>query len=431
MRYIITSAQKNAGVNKNLLQNIQRFAREHKVDYIHVIPMAGRYKEEEKFAPEISELEFVDKLKLNNNLIVYDTKILPQQIDPFRGMASKLSRDYSYILPSPKIRYKSIANNSKYPRALMSTGSLTRPNYKTWQAHGKKAQEQHQYGFVYVEVVDKTIFQAHQIEATTLGDFHYLTERYYGGKLSHVQPEALVLGDWHTGDTCPKVRKKTFEMLKELKPKRVVFHDIFNGHSINHHERGDLLAELRLIEDKRVGLKQEATQVFNELKLFAEMFPKIEFFVVRSNHDDFLEKYICGKKFIDDPHNFLFTCSVIPKIVNDKAVPLKEMLSLIGELPTNVRFFQQDESYRVRGVELAEHGHLGVNGSRGTPRQYSGHNLRMITGHTHTPELNENGMTVGTSTKLRLSYTHGASSWLNAHGILYPNGKYALITLIL
>ena len=30
-------------------------------------------------------------------------------------------------------------------------------------------------------------------------------------------------------------------MLKELKPKRVVFHDLFNGHSINHHERGALL----------------------------------------------------------------------------------------------------------------------------------------------------------------------------------------------
>ena len=228
----------------------------------------------------------MDKLKLNNNLIVYDTKILPQQIDPFRGMASKLSR-LLYILPSPKIRYKSIANNSKYPRALCLLVAHT-TELQDVASSREKAQEQHQYGFVYVEVVDKTIFQAHQIEATTLGDFHYLTERYYGGKLSHVQPEALIARRLYTGDTCPKVRKKTFEMLKELKPKCVVFHDIFNGHFINHHERGDLLAELRLIEDKRVGLKQEANRFSMNWKVFADTFPKIEFFVVRSNHDDFL-----------------------------------------------------------------------------------------------------------------------------------------------
>lgn len=54
----------------------------------------------------------------------------------------------------------------------------------------------------------------------------------------------------------------------------------------------------------------------------------------------------------------------------------------------------------------------------------------MISGHTHSPFLGQNSMVVGTSTKLKLDYTKGPSSWLNAHGILYGNGKYALITLI-
>lgn len=429
MRYIITSAQMNAGVNKNLLRNIKVFAKRHNVDEILVIPMAGKYKEEERLAPELVEYELVNRKKLNANLVAYDTKILPQQIDPFRGMAAKLSRDYSYVLPSPKIRYKSIANNSKYPRALMSTGAITRPNYKMHTAHGRKANEQHQYGFVYVEIVNNTIFHAQQVEATQKGDFHYLTERYYGGRFSTQQPEALILGDWHTGDTCPKVRKKTLKMIAELKPKRVVLHDLMNGHSINHHERGDLLAELRLLRDKRMGLEHEAKMVQGELQEFGKF--DCEVFVVRSNHDDFLEKYIRAKEFINDPENFMFVCQIIPLILDERAIPLKEMLSLVGEIPGNVRFFQQDESYRVRGVELANHGHLGINGSRGTPRQYSRHNLKMITGHTHSPELNENGMTVGTSTKLKLGYTHGPSSWLNAHGILYSNGKYALIPLIL
>jgi hypothetical protein len=431
MRYIITSAQYNAGVNRTLLANIKNFAKKHKVDQILVFPMRGKFIEETNLSPDLLEFELVDKMRLNQNLMLKSINSLPQQIDPFFGLSGKFSRDYSHIIPSPKIRYKSIANNSKYPRALMTTGAITRPNYKMHTRIGQLANEQHQYGFVYVEVVNGTIFNARQIEATDNGDFYYLTEKYYNHGVGKAQPEALILGDWHEGDTCPKVRAKSIEMIKELKPKRVVFHDLFNGHSINHHEEDNLLAELRSIRDTRFGLEREMTSVYKELTFFANRFKNVEFVVVRSNHDDFLERYIKDKKFIKHPSNFLFCCKLIPHILDENKVPLEEGLKLIGEIPKNVRFLNQDESYRVRGVELGIHGHQGANGSKGSPKQYSKLNLRTITGHTHSPELMANGMVVGTSTKLKLSYTHGASSWLNAHGILYANGKYGLITLLL
>lgn len=433
MKYIITSCQYNAGVNKNLLANIQTFAKVNKVDKILTFLQAGKYKEEERIHKLImeSDIEFIDKeMKLNNNLKVYDTKILPQQILPFTGMNRKLSRDFSYILPSPKIRYESIANNSTYPRCLMSTGSLTNPNYKTHTAHGRKAEEQHQFGFVYVEIINSKIFKAYQIEANKQGDFCFLNKEYVSGKVINTIPEALILGDWHTLDTSLWVRKETIKMIETLKPKRVIFHDLFNGHSINHHEKGLLLNELRNLRDRKIGLEKEINEVYKELTFFANKFRKTEIVVVRSNHDDFLEKYIQHKMFIDDPLNFLFTCKIIASIVDENQIPLKEALSLIGKIPSNIKFTQQDESYRVRGVELANHGHLGANGSRGTPNQFNNLNLKMITGHTHSPKLMENGMVVGTSTNLRLSYTHGASSWLNAHGILYKNSKYGLLTLI-
>ena len=288
----------------------------------------------------------------------------------------------------------------------------------------------HQYGFVYVEILDNQIFKAYQIESTQKGDFQHLTRKYHSGQVMDTQPEALILGDWHNGDTDPWVRKESIKMISELKPKRVVFHDIFNGHSINHHEKGQLLAELRNLRDNRIYLEDEMRAVYNEIWYFSEKFPDTKFIVVRSNHDDFLEKYINHKMFIDDPKNFLFTCSIIPRIRDEKKIPLQEALSLIGDLPTNVRFTQQDESLRVYGIELANHGHLGANGSKGSPNQFNSLNLKMITGHTHSPKLMENGMVVGTSTHLKLGYTHGASSWLNAHGILYSNGKYGLLTLI-
>jgi len=54
----------------------------------------------------------------------------------------------------------------------------------------------------------------------------------------------------------------------------------------------------------------------------------------------------------------------------------------------------------------------------------------LISAHEHTPKIHPNGMVVGTLTKLKLGYTKGASSWLNANGILYSSGKYSLLTLI-
>ena len=437
MKYIITSIQYNAPVNKNLLANMLNFAKEQGVEKVFTFVMKGMYIEEDLIDTTIGNLIAEDVIepvsnsfKLNANLRVYDTKILPSQINPTTGLNRKLSRDYSYILPSPKIRYESIANTTKYPRAVMTTGCLTKPNYKTSQAHGKKAEEMHQYGFVFVEIVNNQIFKAYQIEATNKGDFQHLTKKYHSGVIVKQQPEALVLGDWHTGDTDLWVRKESLKMIKELNPKRVVFHDLFNGHSVNHHEKDQLLSQLRNFKDKRVSLQDEMTAVYKEICFFAKQFPETQFLVVRSNHDDFLEKYIQHKMFMYDTQNFLFTCRIIASILDARKIPLKEALALIGEIPKNFTFLQQDECYRIEGIELGMHGHLGANGSKGSPNQFNALNLKTITGHTHSPKLLENAMVVGTSTHLKLGYTHGPSAWLNAHGILYSNGKYSLLTLL-
>lgn len=432
MKYIITNVQYNAGVNKNLLQNILLFAKEHEVDHLLTFVQNGSYKDQDTIDKRVFEAGFatVETLSLNSNLKLKDMKILAQQINPMTGMTNKLGRDSSYIMPSPKIRYISVANTSKYPRAFMTTGCLTKPNYKLHTAQGRKAEQQHQYGFIYVNIEDNNKFLAQQIEATKRGDFHYYTEKYHSGKLTHEQPEALVLGDWHTGDTDPKIRTRTIEMIHRMKPKRVVFHDLFNGHSVNPHEQGDLIQELKNQQRKRLSLQKELKEVLREINFFAKTFPEITFVVAESNHDIFLERYVRSKGFINDPDNFLFICSMIPSILQAKQPTLEIGLALTGKLPSNFVFVKEDVEYRVRGVELAYHGHRGINGSRGSSSSFDRYNLKMITGHTHTPALYENGMCVGTSTRLKLDYTKGASSWMHCHGILYSSGKYALITLI-
>lgn len=431
MKYIITSVQYGAKVNKTFLTNMLAFAKEHKVDSILTFVLNGKYKDDDMLDPLVGQhIASVDSLRLNSNLRLQDMKILAQQINPLTGLGFKLSRDYSYILPSTKIRYLSLASTSQSPRAIMTTGSLTHGNYKEHTAQGRKAKEQHQFGFVYVNIKNNKIFESYQVEATKTGDFHYMDERYVGGRKLKAQPEALVLGDYHTGDTCPKARKKSIEMIRDLKPKRVIFHDLFNGHSINPHEKGKLISSLRNLQNKRDSLDRELKQVYNEIQFFSKEFPDVQFLVAESNHDIFLERYIDAKEFMNHPQNFMHSLLMIPKILEGKKPTLQIGLELIGKIPSNFYFGREDEEYRVRGVELLYHGHRGISGARGTSGSFDKLNLRMISGHEHAPKLYANGMVVGTNTRLKLDYTKGAGCWMHANGILYPDGKYGLIPFI-
>ncbi len=432
MKYIITSVQYGAPVNAGFLANMLTFAKDKGVSNIHTFVMNGKYKEEEILDKRIfhAGISIIESLRMNSNLRGQDMKILAQQINPLTGLGFKLSRDYSYVLPSPKIRYLSLASTSSNPRALMTTGSLTQPNYKEHTAQGRKAKEQHQYGFVYIEVKNNKIFSSYQVEATKKGDFHYMNERYVSGQKKEANPEALILGDWHTGDTCIKARKASLDMIRHLKPKRVVLHDLFNGHSINPHEKGHLLSELKSYQQKRDSLDREMREVYKEVWYLANQFPNVKFLVAESNHDIFLHRYIDSKDFMYHPQNFLHALEMIPYILKGTKPTLQIGLELIGKLPSNFHFGKEDEECRIRGVELLTHGHRGLSGSRGSSLSFDKMNLKMITGHEHAPKLYANGMCVGTNTKLKLDYTKGPGAWSHANGILYGDGKYGLIPFI-
>lgn len=438
MNYIVSTIQYCATVNKPFLRNMLAFADKHNVPKIYLFVLAGKNKDEAALAtallddPRI-ELMYLDKngKKLNSNLKLHDTQILASQINPLTGFQSKLHRDFSYILPSPKIRYLSIPNTSTYPRFLATTGALTHPNYKLHTAQGRKAELEHEYGFAYVEIRNSRLFNYRPVMALKNGNFHYDREYYRNGKVTDVQPEALVLGDWHTGDTCPKTRAATIKMIEKLKPKRVVLHDLFNGHSINHHERKNNLSKAELWGSRKHELEVEVEQCLKELNFFAHKFPDVQFLIAESNHDLFMAQYIGTENFLADGQNSVFSCRLFVEMMTARKQPvLKTAMELIGKVAHNVRFFNEDEEYRVKGVGLDYHGHRGVNGARGSGASFDRFNLKMITGHEHTPKIYANGMVVGTSTLLKLGYTKGASSWLNAHGILYPDGKYSLISLV-
>jgi len=76
------------------------------------------------------------------------------------------------------------------------------------------------------------------------------------------------------------------------------------------------------------------------------------------------------------------------------------------------------------------HGDKGPNGSRGAIRGFGRIGVRSIIGHSHTPGVMDGVYQVGTSSRLRLEYSSGPSSWMHCHCVIYPNGKRSLIWII-
>jgi hypothetical protein len=437
MNYLVTAIQYNAVVNKTLLRNMQLFADNHDVQKIYLFVMPGKHKDETllpTYLLDDERIEFIslgkEGIKLNNNLKLFDHKILASMVNPLTGMNLKLHREYSYILPSPKIRYESLPNTSSHARFLATTGALTYSNYKLHTAQGVRASLEHQMGFAYVKVKSNRLFDLVQVEALKNGNFHYLREHYKGGKVHDDQPEALVWGDLHVGDTCPKAQAASIEQIEQLKPKRVFLHDVFNGHSVNHHERSNNLSKASLWRDKIHVLEEEVEQCLKELNYLAYKFPDVKFYVVESNHDLFLTRFIGTENFLEDGCNSVFACRMFVELSRGTKLPTLQLATqLVGKVAQNVIFLDQDAEMRVKGKCLSIHGHNGVNGARGSGKSYSNYNLQIISGHEHSPRLHVNGMVVGTMTRLKLPYTKGPSSWGHANGLLYSSGKYALLSI--
>ena len=434
MKYIITTAQKSAKANKNLIANIKAFQKVHDIndDGLLVFIMNGKYKEDEIIDPAIFDAGFsiVDNMKLNSNLRLRDMKVQAQKIKPFNGLNSKLPRECSHILPATKLRYETLSNLSHHPRALISTGAITEGAYKLNTQLGNKAQEQHQFGFVYVKIVDNRIFHAMQVDCQKNGNFHYLNEFYNKGKMTIVSPKAIVLGDLHIGILDKKAYALSLQQLHDMKPEYVALHDIFDGASVNHHEKKSFISSLKNFQLKKDSLDKELRMVHKHLWEMSKEFPNIKFIIPESNHDVFLRRYIDSGDFMFNAQNFLFVASIIPEVLKEKKPVLEIALSHIGELPKNMKFLLENDEFRVAGVNIGSHGHLGVSGSRGSVSQFDKQNFNQMSGHTHKPERQANAISVGTNSILNQRYMKGPGAHAHANGIVYKDGHQMLYVMI-
>jgi len=379
---------------------------------------------------------------LNKNIIVLgDIKVQPTAVSPLTGFEG-ITHGESGIFGHTKLQLKVVATpQGKYPKILTTTGACTVKNYTDTRA-GKLGEFHHTLGAVVVEV-DGPRFHLRQLNASKDGSFYDLDYLYDGTKrkpTQYVGVPGLVMGDTHVEGIDPSVERATFQdIVPFFRPKKLFWHDLEDGGSVNHWAAKNPFVTAARHYSSAGSASEE---FYSALKFVKDRTPEgVTSFIVASNHNDWLHRWILDRDWKTlSPKDRGFYLQVASKLyeqskllTGDEAERLNAFILLAKEHfsgDPSVTVLEYEQSALVEGIECGMHGHYGSNGSRGGLKSFRRIGVKSITGHEHTPGIEEGAYRVGTSTLLTRGYTHGPSSWLNTHCVIYPNGKRALINII-
>lgn len=418
-RYIITAAEHGAKPNYSQLEAYESYAKHWGAEIV-IIPINGQHRDV-PLDDVFSNYTVATKMRLNNNLRIQDFSTRAQQINPLTGLR-RFGK--SMIVGSPKQHLEYVANSPKRsPNAIMSTGAVTLPNYKD-NAIGLKAYEDHVQGAILVETEDDTLFHFRQAVNAKDGSFIDLGIKYTAdSKPAFVGSDTVVLGDLHDHQKDWDAYQTAHRLIDEVKPRFVVGHDVMDSYSISHHDEHKSLTRAK--KAKEIDLE---TELRNLGQTVTEIAGKVEkFYIVKSNHDEHLSRYLEEGRYVHDPANLGISLKLAQAMYDGKD-PVREGIKLAyGSVPKNVVFLQRDDELKRHGVELSFHGDKGPRGTRGSPisLEYSLRNAAI--GHGHTPFIRKGLMSVGAMV-LNPLYAQGSpGNNLSAHAIINHNGTKQLV----
>ena len=444
-RFFVTTAVTGCRANDEFIASIKNFCSRNNA---HALILVASDPAHNKFAPganygtvdaqlandpDISIV--VSDIALNTNLYISTVKLSAKAIDPATSMGRIASKNGTFIFASPKQRLKAIPiSNKKFPHYTMTTGAVTIADYSTDNYMSGRtafiAEHDHIMGGLIVEVVDDDRYHFRQVQINEDGAFIDLGVQYHAdGSVNQIAPEAFVLGDWHSGSTDPLAKSAWFEMAKLLKVNKLIMHDLFDADSINHHERENVISRARKVEKNRHDLRSEVQFLVNDLNELTDLVEEV--IVVKSNHDEFLDRYLTSGYYVKDPQNHRYALDLAIVAMDGEDPLVHAVHSAVGlKKPNNIRWLDRDEDYKIAGIQLGAHGDLGANGSRGGLKSIETSYGLSVTGHSHTPEILRGAYQVGTTSYLKLGYNRGPSSWMHASCLVYPDGSRQLINAI-
>jgi len=442
-RFFITTAVAGKRVHSEFLASIDAWCKANG-GVLLVLPCADVWSRKNGsdidgmvFDPALKDRHVVgSKLSLNNSLSILDIKVSAKQIKPLTGLERIGQRNNSFIMASPKqfLHYTATSNDKKMPHAGITTGALTVADYDSDRYMSERlsfiAESDHTLGGVIVEIEDDRIFHFRHVQAASDGSFVDLCTRWSASDTTK-ERAWLILGDWHSGATDEHVKTGVKDVIKTLPIREIVLHDFFDGYSINHHDFHDPGKMAKKHDRHLHKLKAEIYNGGIDLNWFVDDLKISRVVIVKSNHDEFLDKYLdSGRYFKDYQNSTLAHELMLAKNRGEDVVRYAFETYGFLKRPQNVVWLGRDESYKVGGVELGAHGDLGSNGSRGSLQSLENAYGNCVVGHSHTAAIYRGVFRVGTSSRLSLDYNKGPTSWTHTFCLLYEDGSRQLVNFI-
>lgn len=448
-RYVITWAQNATPVHSEFLACLQTFCKHNNAQLL-VIP--GRYKNptsqwtasqanEEEWAPEIAPYLIAQRRKLNDNIsIVGDLKIQPTAVTPLTGFEG-LTGAESAVIGHPKLQLKTVATPSnKMAKLLTTTGAVTVRNYTDSRA-GKGGDFHHYFGAALVEIVNSKVFHLHQLSyAPHAHGFIHRDLAYFAHGVKKAPPyKALVFGDAHAQFADAQVVAATFGksgLVELLDPEVQVFHDLLDAYAVNPHHFGNPFTAIAKRQCSFDDIKAEVEHTISKLVEWSAGRRSV---VVASNHDNMLARWIMNSDWRRDPVNAAFYLETALHMVKSVTMtkhgasyidPFQFHVEALVPKSANIACLGRDQSFVVGGIELSLHGDQGPKGARGSVKNLSRIGTRLMTGHGHSPAIEEGHWRVGTMTPVKLEYTGPVGDWLQTHGSIDAFNKRHLHTCI-
>jgi hypothetical protein len=446
-RFIITCAVTGVEPHANALKAVETYQKHNKAGLL-ILPCSDPAKQKEhknkwSLSHKLPKESIVfAEVMLNNNLFISTIKQSAKQIKPLTGVKRLAHSKGSVIIASPKQFLEHIANsnnNQDIPRAVMTPGCITESDYETEMYMSERtaylADLDHVLGALIVEVKNNKTFFVRQVQfEKKTGAFCDLNKKYYpDGNVEDITAELVQLGDYHVMSTDPQAKQMGKEIVELVQPDYMTVEDFLDGLSINPHEDKNKVRLSEKYRNNQFELSTELKANRKEIDDICKWPIKKKIIFKYGNHEDFLYRWICDAKFIDQPHNKILGMKLNIAVEELEVMPyeyaMRELFKI--EQPDKVQFLGLDESFKINGVENGAHGHLGKGGRRNPTLEeleecYGACNV----GHNHSASIFRSVFRVGTTSYKNLSYNHGASSWTHTHLIQHRNGSRQLITSI-
>ena len=275
--------------------------------------------------------------------------------------------------------------------------SLVSPeNYQTWMAAAALSGMIGNLAYDLVKYVGKKIIEQLKTKEEPLNYSEKIIIEIISDNNKLIQFTNYIQGYYKGNSKLNKeVEKATYSnvdsIINVLKPEMKVFHDIHDHYSRNHHEIKNSLKNVAKFFSNTDDVEAELQIAADLLDRYND--PDSLNVVVKSNHDEALDRWLREANIDIDPRNAQFFHYLkYHQLKNMKIKPngrfeTIDLLEFWCRYPDKQRglkcidntvFLKRDQSLMVNGIELGFHGDVGPNGARGSIQNLSKLGNKMI-----------------------------------------------------